>query len=207
MGYISDISFLSKFRKSFLLPVWNGLFTILLKSLSDRVSGSDNASKLFYTLIYGLYTRTNVDFHTVIWNQFAYSFNSTTRHMEISCARFWSIVVKRALLHYKVPEMTDSLMAEIPMMQTTTFVTTDPRNFDFVGSILEAIMEKVHLNNAIIRTYHKLPASGVQDIHTDLKKIIEVGDLPKRGGKKKAKAIVTVSTTVSKKLKKMVNKP
>lgn len=116
-------------------------------------------------------------------------------------------MVKRALLHYKVPEMTDLLMVKFPMMQTTTFVTTDPQNFDFVGSIPKTMMEKVLWNNAIIRAYRKLFVSGVRELPIELSKIIEVGDLPKRGGKKKAKAIVTVSTTVSKKLKKMVNKP
>lgn len=133
-------SLLSKFRKSFLPPICNGLFAILFKILLERVSGSDSANKLFYRLIYGLFTIKKVDFGTVIWNHFAQSVNSTTRHMEISCARFWSIVVKRALLHYKVPEVTYSLTAEIPMMQTTTFVTTNPRNFDFVGPIPEVMM-------------------------------------------------------------------
>ncbi|CAI9286470.1 unnamed protein product [Lactuca saligna] len=63
--------------------------------------------------------------------------------MEISYSQFWSIVVKRALLHYKVPGMIDSLMAKIPMMQTTTFVTSDMRNFGFVGSIPEVMLDKV----------------------------------------------------------------
>ena len=55
MGYNGDISLLSKFRKPFLPLLWNGLFTLLFKSLSGRIYGSNSASKLFYTLIYGLY--------------------------------------------------------------------------------------------------------------------------------------------------------
>lgn len=51
MGYTSDISLLSKFRKSFLPLMWNGLFILLIKSLSERVYGSDSTSKMFYTLI------------------------------------------------------------------------------------------------------------------------------------------------------------
>lgn len=47
MGYNGDITLPSKFRKPFLPPMWNGLFTLLFKSLPERVSGSDNVSKMF----------------------------------------------------------------------------------------------------------------------------------------------------------------
>jgi len=67
IGYSGDISKLSNFMKSSLPPVWNGLFTILFKSFSERVAGSDSASKLFYTLMYGLYSRADIDFGFVIW--------------------------------------------------------------------------------------------------------------------------------------------
>ena len=49
--------------------------------------------------------------------------------------------------------------------------------------------------------------SGVQELPIVLKKITEAGDLPKRGGKRKAKAAVTVAVYFSKKIKKMVKKP
>lgn len=99
MGYTADISLLSNFRKSYLPPIWNGLFTLLFKSLSERVSGSYSASKKFYTMIYRLYTGVNLDYGSVIWAQFVQSTNSSTRHIEISCARFWSIAVNYAFLH------------------------------------------------------------------------------------------------------------
>lgn len=76
MGYTDDIS---KFRKS-LPPMWNGLFTILFKSLSERVTGSDSASKHFYTLIYGLYHGINLDYGSVIQNQFIQGTTSSTQH-------------------------------------------------------------------------------------------------------------------------------
>ena len=59
MGYTGDISLLSKFRKSFLPPMLNGLISLLFKSQSERVLGSDSVSNLFYTLIYGLYHGIN----------------------------------------------------------------------------------------------------------------------------------------------------
>ncbi|CAI9279877.1 unnamed protein product [Lactuca saligna] len=88
-----------------------------------------------------------------------------------------------------------------------TFFTTDPRNFDFVGSIPEVVMEKVPLNNVIIKAYQKLPLFGVRKIPFYLKKIIEVGGLLKRGGKRKTKEAANVVATVSKKIKKLAKKP
>nr|KAJ0184447.1 hypothetical protein LSAT_V11C900494330 [Lactuca sativa] len=58
--------------------------------------------------------------------------------------------------------MTDSLIAATLTLQTTTFVMSDPRNFAFVGSIPEVMLEKVPVNNDIIRAYRKLPSSGVR---------------------------------------------
>lgn len=88
MGYIGGISLLLKFQKSFLPPIWNELFTLLFKSLSERVSGSDSPSKFFYTLIYGLYTGINMDFGSVQLAQFVQSTSSTIRDTKIFCAHF-----------------------------------------------------------------------------------------------------------------------
>ncbi|CAI9274164.1 unnamed protein product [Lactuca saligna] len=66
MGYIGNISLFSKFRKTNLPPMWNELFTLFFKSLSGRVFGSDSASILFCTIIYGLYTRVNLDYGDIL---------------------------------------------------------------------------------------------------------------------------------------------
>lgn len=153
--------------------MWNGLFALLFKSLSERVSGPDSASELFYTLIYMLYHDINLDSGSVISAQFVQSTISSTRHAKIPCAHFWSIVVNQALIHYKVPQMKDSLIAEISILQTTTFVKSDPRNFEFVGSIPEVLLKRVPLENAIIKDYRKFPSSSGRAIHVELKKIID----------------------------------
>ena len=135
MGFIGEIPLLSKSKNSFLPPMWNELFTILFKSFSERVARLDSASKLFYTLIYGLYHGINMVFGVVLWSQFIQSIVSTTRQLEISCARFWSIVVNHALGHFKVPLMTDLVIRVIPSLQTSKFMMLDPINFTFVGTI------------------------------------------------------------------------
>lgn len=92
------------------------------------------------------------------------------------------------------------------MIQTSNFVTTGLRNFDFVGSIPQVMMEKVPLNNAINRSNWKLPLSGLREIPFNLKKIIKDGDLSNQGGKMKAKAVAIGVLTVSMKIKKIVKK-
>ena len=97
MGYLENITLLSKFRKPNLPRIWNGLFTLLFKSFSERVTGFDSDDKLFYTIIYGLYKGVNQDYGFVLWVQLVQSTLATSRHSEISCAQFWSIIIKRAI--------------------------------------------------------------------------------------------------------------
>ncbi|CAI9281016.1 unnamed protein product [Lactuca saligna] len=164
MGYTGDISLPSYFRNLFLPPMWNGLFTLLFKSFSEKVLGSDSASMFFYTLISGLYHAIKLDFGYVIWAQFGQGTSSSRRNPKISFADFWSNVVNRSLIHFMVPQMQHYLMTEILMLQTTRFVMLDPRNFEFFGSIPEVLLEKCHwkmpLENAIFRDYKKIPSFG-----------------------------------------------
>ncbi|CAI9271425.1 unnamed protein product [Lactuca saligna] len=198
MGYTSYIFLLSKFRKSFLPPKWNGLFPIMFKSLSEWVSGSDSATKMFYTLCFGLFNGVNLDFGSIIWTQFVQSTSSTTRHTEILCAFFWLIMVKKVLLHYHGLTMMDLLMADIPKLQSTTFIIIDPRNFNFVGSIPEVMLAKVSMENDLIREYCSLTSFGIFPIPIELQ-VIDTGDKPKIGGKSKKKASSSEIVRVSKK--------
>ncbi|CAI9276275.1 unnamed protein product [Lactuca saligna] len=90
---------------------------------------------------------------------------STTRHMEISCARFWSIVVNCVLGHFKVLFVIDSIMEAIPTLQTSTFVISDPRNFTFISSIPEVMLVRVPSDNSIddseSRTFTKDQEEGI----------------------------------------------
>ena len=111
MGYSGDISRLSNFKKMHLPPMWNGLFTILFKSFSERTTGTDSSSTIFLTLMYGLYNG-DFDFGSVIWTQLIKSLSSSTRDVEISYARFWAVIVSYAIKELKITVMKDSLMAD-----------------------------------------------------------------------------------------------
>ncbi|CAI9271278.1 unnamed protein product [Lactuca saligna] len=101
MGYLGEITLLSKFKKPHLPPMWNGLFTLLFKSFSERIIGSDGASKLFCMLISGLYKGINLDFDSVLWIQLVQSTLSSSRHLEISCARFGLLLLRGLSLAFR----------------------------------------------------------------------------------------------------------
>lgn len=67
MGYTKLIPAISKFRKPNLPLQWNDLFTLLCKGFSEMVTGPDRASKLFMTIIYGLYLGISLDYGSVLW--------------------------------------------------------------------------------------------------------------------------------------------
>lgn len=94
MGYNSDLSQLSKFKNYVLPLVWNALFAILFKCLSERITSFDGARRTFYTLIYGLFYAENVDYRTIILSEFTQNMSFNTKDSEISYAKFWSIVVR-----------------------------------------------------------------------------------------------------------------
>lgn len=80
IGYNGNISQLSKFKKSFLPPMWNGWLILLFKSFSEWVVGLDSERKLFYNLIYGLHHGANLDYGSILWTQIIQSTISMTRY-------------------------------------------------------------------------------------------------------------------------------
>lgn len=69
--------------------------------------------------------------------------------------------------------MEDSEIDAILILQTSTFIMSDPSKFNFVGSILEAMLVKVPSDNAIVNAYCKQPTSGVHPMTEELRKAIE----------------------------------
>lgn len=68
------------------------------------------------------------------------------------------------------------------------------------------MLERVPFDNAIVRDYQKLPSSGVQPMPAELRKLIDDGNKPKCGGKRKEKVVPSESFKVPKKTKNPVKK-
>ncbi|CAH1414690.1 unnamed protein product [Lactuca virosa] len=94
--------------------------------------------------------------------------------------------------------MNDVMIIDTPKMQTAMCVNSDPKNFNFVGSIPEVMLARVPLDTVFIQEYRKNPNIVDREVLASLQVILDVGDVPKRGGtKRKAK----VAEVVSKKVK------
>lgn len=95
--------------------------------------------------------------------------------------------------------MMDVHIVHILMMNTSTFVTYDSKNFHFIGSIPEVQLARVPLDNEIIRIYRQIPLQGERSIPPSLQIVLDVGDAPKRVGmKRKAKVFEEVVYAKSK---------
>ena len=137
MGHDPFLETVSKMNKSRMPPRWNLLTSIVLRCFAERTTGSDNASKLLLTLIYAIYTNQNIDIGHILWTQFCSSPNLSTRTLNISMARFWSMVVDGALgkfVELRGDETT--VMAEISELQVNKLGFVKDRVFPHCGEIL-----------------------------------------------------------------------
>ncbi|CAH1443868.1 unnamed protein product [Lactuca virosa] len=80
--------------------------------------------------------------------------------------------------------MKDFVVVVILKMHTTTFVTFDPKNFNYVGSILKVMLPRVPFDNDIIKAYREIPNSGVREIPASLQAALATVDALKKEVKK-----------------------
>ncbi|XP_052619756.1 flocculation protein FLO11-like isoform X1 [Lactuca sativa] len=184
MGYPEVLSAVTKFKKSCLPPQWNGLFTVLFKGLSERSVGSDGASRLFLSILYGIYNGINMDYGHVLWLQLIQSLSSTSIHSEISYARFWTLITKWVMDKYHVPIVVGAPMSSIGTFHTTNIIVSDASKFPFNGSIPETMYGDVPADSRIIQTYKGFKRSGPRDLTLEMLKSIHDADKPAPRGKK-----------------------
>ena len=91
------------------------------------------------TILYGLYHGNNLDYGSILLAQLIESLNSSSRHTEISCGRFWTIITQRAMEKFQVLVMANSLKSKIATFHTTKIILADFTKFSFIGSIPESM--------------------------------------------------------------------
>lgn len=64
--------------------------------------------------------------------------------------------MKRALVRLKIKVVEDSVIESIPIFHTSNFIISDRTKFDFIGSLLDAMLNNVPAYNLIIREYRKI---------------------------------------------------
>ncbi|KAL7597884.1 hypothetical protein Lser_V15G24275 [Lactuca serriola] len=187
MGYTEVLTSVAKFKKSCLPPQWNGMFTVLFKGLSERSSGSDGSSRLFLSIMYGVYNGINVDYGLVLWQQLIQSLSSSSRHSEVSYARFWALITKWAMDKFDVPTAAGASMSSIGTFHTTKIIVSDASKFSFIGSIPETMYGDVPSDSRIIRTIKEFKQSGPRELTQEMLKSIHDADKPVSRGKKAEK--------------------
>ncbi|KAL7619307.1 hypothetical protein Lser_V15G04057 [Lactuca serriola] len=184
MGYTEVLTTVTKFKKSCPPPQWNGLFTVLFKGLSERSAGSDGASRLFLSILYGVYNGINMDYGSVLWQQLIQSLSSTSRHYEISYACFWSLITKWVMEKHNIPIVAGSPMSSIGTFHTTKIIVSDASKFPFNGLIPESMYGDVPADSRIIKTYKEFRRSGPRELTPEMLKSIHDADKPAPRGKK-----------------------
>ncbi|KAL7605733.1 hypothetical protein Lser_V15G20072 [Lactuca serriola] len=165
-------------------PTMEWPLTLLFKGLSERSVGSDRASKSFMTILYGLYNGVYLDYGSILWQQFVQRLTSSSRHSEVSCGKFWSIVTKWAMDRFHVPIMADTLISSIATFHTTKIIFNDLSKFSFVGSIPASMYACVTEVSPVIIEYKKLLSSGPRELTPAMiRSIEEAKKLEKRGKK------------------------
>lgn len=94
MGHQPPLTGISQFKKSSLPCGWNFLFGIFVQCLTGHSVGLYKAKLEIYAMIVGLYYDLNVDYATQLWEEFGPSITHTNVENGVSCARYWSLILR-----------------------------------------------------------------------------------------------------------------
>ena len=204
---------LSAFKKNKLPSIWSCLFTILFKCLAERQTGTDSASKQFLTLMYALFTNSQIDFGKILWTQFCESPTSASKDLEISMARFWSLVVNYAHRHYKIVQsepLTTETTTTFPELHIGKLMVKSDDFCELIGKILEAMLIKLDQESEICKAYRLAnPFPYVErEIPNDVLQLIEKQKVvPRTQGKRKTMQAATSSPKPKRTKKSKKSKP
>nr|KAJ0215179.1 hypothetical protein LSAT_V11C300140950 [Lactuca sativa] len=79
---------------------------------------------------------------------------------EISCATFWTIIVRRAIDQLKVSVTSDALMTSIATLHTIGIIVADPSKFSFIESIPVAMFRDVPACSKILDEFQEILAKA-----------------------------------------------
>lgn len=92
---------------------------------------------------------------------------STTHHNEISCARFWSLTIRGAIVKHNILTMKDALAFSVSNFHTTRIIVADKSKFSFIGSIPEVMFRNVPASSKILEGFRKLTPSAFHPLTSE----------------------------------------
>ena len=126
----------------------------------------------------------NLDFGLVLWQQLIQSLSSSSRHSEVSLARFWILITKWAMDKFDIPTLAGASMSSIGTFHTKKIIVSDASKFSFIGSIPETMYGDVPSDSRLIRTIKEFRATGPRELTPEMLRSIHDADKPVNRGKK-----------------------
>ncbi|KAI3746924.1 hypothetical protein L6452_09366 [Arctium lappa] len=129
LGYVGTLNKPTDFDKSNLPPVWYALFSVLIRCLTSKHSGTDSASLLYLRLFHAVVYDLHVEYTFIFWTELSEvvhdKFTNKKRKF-IPFVRFMKLIV-RSMLHSNPsiprrlswPQVPDSEMSYIQKQKKT----------------------------------------------------------------------------------------
>ena len=92
IGYEDSPPNMGDLEKAKFPAPWHMALHFVLRCLSGKTGGTDAIVKDLLKLLWGVYYDRNIDFGTILWNDFKQYV--LAKKTEIPSARFWSVVLK-----------------------------------------------------------------------------------------------------------------
>ncbi|KAI3667036.1 hypothetical protein L6452_42078 [Arctium lappa] len=141
LGYVGTLNKPTDFDKSNLPPVWYALFSVLIRCLTSKHSGTDNASLLYLRLFHAVVYDLHVDYTFIFWTELSEVVHdkfTNKKQKFIPFVRFLKLIVRSMLRSNPAiprrlswPQVPDSEM---------TYIQKQKKSFNYSMTIPYALI-------------------------------------------------------------------
>jgi len=159
----------AEFKKKLFPAVWELLGTCISRCLTGRTGTADFLSREIIDIMFGVYTGTNVDVYSIIWNNFRqHSLPQTDKEgieierTEIKMARFWALVVdaKYKELGIDIPRIEKEPLVYISQFKSIVIKAEEQERFGGPISLPPHMTAGLDANSKHVIAYKDLIAAG-----------------------------------------------
>lgn len=153
MGHQPTLTNISHFKKLSLPCVLSLRFRIVLRCLIGRSIGLDKAKLEVYLVVAGIYYGLNVDYASMLWEEFGTSISHSKLATGVSSARFWGLIMKEIYSREDILIPSDVDTAEFPSMIVPKIAMNDATIFPVVSRIPNSMLKLMDPKNSLFLKY------------------------------------------------------
>ncbi|KAI3770617.1 hypothetical protein L6452_01757 [Arctium lappa] len=185
LGYVGTLNRVRDFNKSNLPQVWYALFSVLIRCLSSKHSGTDSASLLYLRLFHAVVYDLLVDFTLIFWTELSEVVHDKLTNKKrkfIPFIRFLKLIVRSVLRSNPAiprrlswPQIPDTKMLYIQKQKKSfTYSMTIPYALiayyaDMIDeNVIEYCIEKEFLEDAQDEPSHDTQVAATQEIEVEI---------------------------------------